>query len=300
MPHIETRDTKFFFQQVGQGPDVMLLHGVTGNMAVWMLSGLMNKLSPQFRVTAYDMRGHGYSATPESDYTSADMAADLAAIHGELGLPSVYLMGHSFGGVVALHAARQYPDIVAGVILSDPFIPALRHLQSDPRKWRGFDDYKENAATAGMIVGGNLWDLDEMLEQAATLSEERRQMFVQRAGQGALDRLVRLHGTTCGTDVAKIAGLTVDEIANVQQPVVCLYGEFSPFLPMCHELSRILPNCIIDIIPDAQHFGFEENPSEFIDRVEFHFCQMTGKSPSAPAKPVEGQRRNIMTDSDSV
>ena len=97
------------------------------------------------------------------------MADDLDALHQALRLRPAYLIGHSFGGVVALHAAHLYPELVAGVILSDPFLPALRYLQSDPRQWKGFEAYKRNAASAGMTIEGNLWDLREMVEQAAAL-----------------------------------------------------------------------------------------------------------------------------------
>lgn len=295
MPHISARDIKFFYQQMGDGPDVVLIHGITGNLAVWMLSGLVQKLAKQFRVTAFDMRGHGYSDTPESNYTSFDMADDIRSICEELKIDKVRLLGHSFGAVVSLHAAQKHPDLIDGVILSDPFIPALRKLQADPRQWKGFTAYKANARTAGMFIDGNLWDLQEMLEQAANLTGARKDLFVEKAGAASLERLVRLHGTTCGGDVAKVAGLTEEKIGEIQQQAVCLYGEFSPFLPMCQRLGEIMPNCSMDMIPKAQHFAFEENPAVFIDRVEKHFCDMTGLTPTAPTRPVD-ERKNVMTD----
>lgn len=296
MPHITVRDTKLFYQQMGSGPDVVLLHGVTGNLAVWMLSGLMSKLAKQFRVTAYDLRGHGASETPSNGYTSADASDDLAALQEALDLQPAYLMGHSFGGVVALHAAMRHPQRNAGVVLSDPFVPALRYLQPDTRQWKGFAAYQANAAKAGMVIEGDLWDLHEMVEQAATLPEERRRMFIDHGGKSTYDRLVRLHGTSCGVDVAKVAGLTEERIARVSQPIVCLYGEHSPFMPMCERLTELLSNCSVDIIPGAQHFAFEENPAEFVDRVERHFCEMTGQTATAPSVGFEGARRNVMTD----
>lgn len=298
MPHIIANDVKLFYQQAGPvgAPDVVLIHGITGNMAVWMLSGLVPKLASQFRVTVYDMRGHGHSDTPATGYTSADMSDDFAALHAELGLAPAYLLGHSYGGTVALHIADRFPHLAKGLVLSDPFIPALRRLQKDPRNWKGFLKYKLNAAKAGMFVGGNLWDLSEMLEQAANLPEWRKKMFVAKAGQGALDRLVRLRPTTCGQDVAKAAGLTEEGIAGIQQPAVCLFGEHSPFMPMGDALAKLLPNSSVDIVPKAQHFGFEENPAEFVDRVERSFCQMEGLTPTAPSIPLEHERRNVMTD----
>src|SRR5678815_1384172 len=91
MPFASARGIKISYRQDGDGPDVVLIHGVAGNMAVWYLCGLVRALAPHFRVTAYDLRGHGYSESTPSGYTSRDMAEDLLALRRKLGLGPVYL-----------------------------------------------------------------------------------------------------------------------------------------------------------------------------------------------------------------
>jgi len=51
MPRVSVEGMKFYYQQAGEGPDVVLLHGVTGNMAIWPLINLMPTLAADFRVT---------------------------------------------------------------------------------------------------------------------------------------------------------------------------------------------------------------------------------------------------------
>src|SRR3954467_2155391 len=126
MPDVVVNGVRLYYQQFGAGPDVVLVHAVTSNQAVWVFSGLADALAADFRVTLDDLRGHGASERPPTGYTSADMAADFAALHAELGLGPAYLVGHSFGGVVGIHAASLSPDRVAGVVLSDSFFPGLR------------------------------------------------------------------------------------------------------------------------------------------------------------------------------
>jgi pimeloyl-ACP methyl ester carboxylesterase len=266
---------KFYYQQAGQGPDVVLIHGVTGNMAIWPLIDLINVLAEDFRVTAYDLRGHGYSDTPLTNYTSADMAEDLYRLQKALGLGPSFLLGHSFGGVIAHHAAVLHPEMVAGVILSDPYFPGLRHLEDKVTEWEGWEEFKRQSAEAGMEVSETAWfDVDQFLQQAGRLSPENRARFVNQLGEPALQRLIRLAPTTCGREVTEVAGLTEDKILSVTQPVLCLYGEHSPFLNTCYYLERHLPNCKVALVPGAKHRAHEENGPGYVKLVQKHLREM--------------------------
>jgi len=138
MPFLTSRGIRFSYRQDGEGPDVVLIHGVAGNMAVWYLCGLVHALSEHFRVTAYDLRGHGYSESTPSGYTSRDMAEDLHGLLRELGLGPVYLLGHSFGAAIALQTALSQPDSVAGIVLSDGYLPGLSEVHGQPQQWPGW------------------------------------------------------------------------------------------------------------------------------------------------------------------
>ena len=63
-------------QQVGEGPDMVMVHGITGNLAVWHLH-LAPALSDHFRVLTYDLRAHGYSDAPPTGYSLDAMTQDL-------------------------------------------------------------------------------------------------------------------------------------------------------------------------------------------------------------------------------
>ena len=139
MPHINVNGINIHYQQTGQGPDVVLIHAFTSNMAIWMLTGLVEHLAGDFRVTSYDLRGHGVSEVPKTGYTSAEMMEDLHQLHSALELGPAYLVGHSFGGVVAMHAAADYPEMAAGVIASDTYFPGLKDIEpniADTAIWK--------------------------------------------------------------------------------------------------------------------------------------------------------------------
>src|SRR5262249_18598570 len=103
MPQIQANGLKFHYQQAAAGPDRVLIHGLTGDLSIWFLCQAMGTLARTFRVTAYDLRGHGYSSLPPSGYTSSDQAGDALAIMDALAIDRAMLVGHSFGAVIAMH-----------------------------------------------------------------------------------------------------------------------------------------------------------------------------------------------------
>ncbi len=135
-------------------PDVVLIHGVTGDLSIWYLCQAIQTLGTTRRVTAYDLRGHGYSDAPPTGYTSADHAADLFALMDDRGIEHATLVGHSFGGVIALHAAVLAPERVDAVVLSDPYFPALRHLEDVSRwgHWQSFCDEAKRGSNLGRAL----------------------------------------------------------------------------------------------------------------------------------------------------
>lgn len=101
----------------GGEPAVLLLHGLASTSRIFDL--LAPELSPEFRVAAYDQRGHGESAKPSSGYGFEDLAGDAEAVRRGLRLGRPVVLGHSWGANVALEHAVRYPRSVSGLVLLD-------------------------------------------------------------------------------------------------------------------------------------------------------------------------------------
>src|SRR5579883_610589 len=270
MPEVVANGVRLFYQQTGSGPDVVLVHAVTSNLAVWMFSGLPDALAADFRVTLYDLRGHGASERPATGYTSAAMAEDFNQLYTALGLGPSVLVGHSFGGVLALHAAVLFPEAVSGVVLSDSFFPGLRDVEPNFGRMNIWADLRDTFGKVGVDLGPTV-DFSRLFRESSALTEEQTKILetaVGPFGRGWLRQLPKLAQTTCGDEVLEVAGLTAERIASVRQPVVALYDEFSPFLATCRWLEKNLPDCTAEIIPAAKHLAVLENTPAFIERSE--------------------------------
>ena len=279
MPEASVNGIRLFYQQSGEGPDVVLLHAVTSNQAVWVFTGLADAIvAAGFRVTTYDLRGHGASERPPTGYTSADMAADFRALHEQLGLEPALVVGHSFGGVVGLHAAHLFPENIAGVVLSDSFFPGLRQVEPNFGRPNVWVDLRETFGQVGVELGETV-DFAGLFRAAAGLSADQVKSLdalVGPVGRGWLRQLPRLAETTCGDEVLAEAGLTADAIRGIERPVVALYDEFSPFLATCRWLETNLSDCEVEIIPAAKHLAVVENTAAFTDAVLRHLKRMAG------------------------
>ncbi|MEV4319876.1 alpha/beta hydrolase [Actinocrispum sp. NPDC049592] len=101
------------------GRPLLALHGLTGHGARWRRFAATHL--PGWRVIAPDLRGHGGS-TWNPPWTLETFAQDVLAVLDDLGLGPVPVMGHSFGGAIAVYLARLAPDRISKVILADPAI----------------------------------------------------------------------------------------------------------------------------------------------------------------------------------
>jgi N-formylmaleamate deformylase len=109
-----------YWRTGGEGPPVVLSHGITDNGLCW--TRLARALEDVYDVIMPDARGHGFSDAPEEGHSPEDRAADLAGLIRALGLeePKPILVGHSMGAATTAAAAADYPELVRCAILEDP------------------------------------------------------------------------------------------------------------------------------------------------------------------------------------
>lgn len=103
----------------GQGPDLVMIHGANGNTRDFTFD-LVDRMAGEFRVIAFDRPGFGFSDAfggPEHPVTQADILREAAL---QLGVENPIILGHSYGGAVALAWALRAPDEVAGLTLIAP------------------------------------------------------------------------------------------------------------------------------------------------------------------------------------
>ena len=103
---------------VGGGQPVLLVHGLASNARIWDLTAPLIAARGH-RAVAVDQRGHGQSEKPVDGYDFATIVADLRSAVETLDLRRPVIVGHSWGGSVAVNYAAKYADDTAGIVLLD-------------------------------------------------------------------------------------------------------------------------------------------------------------------------------------
>lgn len=273
MPFVKVNGIKHHYIQKGHGADLVLIHGMGGNMSFWIVNKALAYLKEHFRVTVYDLRGHGYSDFVETGYTSRDLATDLKELMNAIGIESAYLAGHSLGGQIAIHTTALYPEKVSGLIMAEGNVPSLRYLIDIDnwvyRKQREEMLRKINPNLPEMLKGFDMYFLEYMLKNGDKEDYGEAINFGIRKGHKVKTKgLLRLlDHSTIKTDVRDIAGLTEERVGTIEHPTLALYGEFSPLIPICNHLSDNLVNCTRVVIPEACHLFPARLPEEFARNV---------------------------------
>ncbi len=265
-----------FFRVEGHGSDiVVVLHGGPG-LSSESLRPDLTSLAAEFTLIYYDQRGSGQSA-PIKDSSRVSIAhhiADLEAVRAHFSLDRMLLMGHSWGGGLALRYALEYPRHTRGILLLDPM-----PLRRDPHM---------------AVLGQNLmsWMDRDQREQLNTAAKAWSKAQDPRAACHAYWKvflrgyLADPHGTvpvkgnpchgTGETLSDRIYRYTMEplgawdwreEARGLQVPVLIMHGEKSP-LPLVSflEWEAALANGKRVMIPGSGHYPHAESPKMFLEK----------------------------------
>jgi len=138
MPHTYTNDIVTFYEDTGDGPAVVLIHGHSLDLRMWKYQ-VGPLVDMGYRVVRYDVRGHGRSMVTARGYTWDNYSRDLADLLDRLNVEkpaaeplaveSAHIVGLSMGGGIALKFALDYPERVLSLTLVDSILPGFTYSE---------------------------------------------------------------------------------------------------------------------------------------------------------------------------
>jgi len=274
MPHVYTNGIVTFYEDAGDGPAVVLIHGYGADLRLWDAQ-VPALAGAGFRVIRYDVRGHGRSLIPPDGYTYENYAADLRDLLDRinverpatesLGVEAAHLVGLSMGGGIALRFALDFPERVLSLTLIDSALPGFSYSNETSGRIEEFVSAVRADGPRAAIE--NIW-LRHPFFDGVRRSPEQFELVRQIVlGFQAPDMRDGARPTDYRPDIA-------DRLSGVRAPTLVVAGEHDipDFRLIADLLSENLPQARLFVMPDCWHLPPVEKPAE-LNRILIEFLR---------------------------
>jgi len=250
----EVNGNEVYYIDVGarDGLPVVLIHGFPFSHEMW--EPQIEVLQNQFRVIAYDLRGHGKSGVGDGQYMLEFFVDDLFGLLDHLKIANAVICGLSMGGYIALRAEERNPERILALVLADTQAKAdsnetkLKRASSIKSvKTAGVNAYAESFVKAAFTAESIANDTDAV--------ENVRRIIRSSTSVGLCGALLALASRTD----------TTEALTKIKIPTLILVGEQDTLTPpsVSGEMHDRIPNSEIHTLQNAAHMSNLERPEEF-------------------------------------
>ena len=234
----------------GSGPWVVLSHSLMCDLTMW--GAQIDALKSNYRVLAFDTRGHGASGGPEGAYSLDQLAADAKALLDSLEIKNPHWVGLSMGGMIGMTYAINFPNSFASLVLCDT--TSCMPPEAQPAWKERIDIAKKDGMKA--LVSGTLerWFTDSFRSQPRPELEFVASLIENTSVTGYVGCCHAIHKINC-----------TDRLAEIQVPIKIIVGDSDVGTPvsMSQEIQDAAPGSSLTVIEGASHLSNLEQPQQF-------------------------------------
>lgn len=249
MPDIQLNGHRLHYTDQGQGPVVLLIHGLGSSGMDWEYQ--LPALTPHYRVLTLDMLGHGQSEKPIHAYSIQAFADDTLAFIQQMDLQQPHIVGISMGGMIAFQLAVDHPEIPASltIVNSGPEVVPRSFADYRMAGKRLFFAHVLPLKTVSRGLARLLFPKPEQTELRSKF-EQRWQSNFRPAYLGSMRAIV-------GWSVR-------DRLASIQCPVlvVCADQDYTPVEQKRAYVAE-LANAQLEVVSDSRHATPVDQPEVF-------------------------------------
>ena len=251
MPTLRSSDAQLYYEVVGDGPALVLLHPFPLNHSFW--APVAERLSRRYRLVLPDLRAHGDSDAGDGPVAMEKLAADLALLCREERVTKAFFAGVSIGGYLLFEFWRRYREHVSALVLANTRANAET---SEGRATRlAIADKVIHEGTAGfveemlprLLSPTTLSNRPDMVEKTRSMMQKMSPQDIAAVQRGMADR----------PD-------SIPTLRTIDAPAVIIAGEDDSIPRAEFELMRQhIPDSQLRVIARAGHYAALEQPEEF-------------------------------------
>jgi 3-oxoadipate enol-lactonase len=251
MLSLRSGDARLFYQVIGDGPDVVLLHPFPLNHDFW--TPVAESLSPSYRLVIPDLRAHGDSELGEGPATMQKLADDLAVLCRQERIQRAYFVGVSIGGYLLFEFWRRHREQVAALVLANT------RANAETAKGKA-----TRLASAGTVLReGPAGFIEEMLPRLLSPATKTNRPDIVDAARRLMQRM-------SADDIAGVQrGMaerpdSVATLKTIDVPTLLIAGsDDSVPLAEAELMRQTISGSRLQVIPNAGHYAALEKPAEF-------------------------------------
>jgi proline iminopeptidase len=278
MTTMPIRGVSLFVKVIGQGYPLLLMHGGPGLDHTTLLP--LQPLADQFTLIFYDYRCNGRSGGAEvTSMTWENLTADAEALRQTLGFEKWAVLGHSFGGNVALEYALRYPQSLSHLLLMDTCGDArwAQHNAPEILAKRGYSPatvqlarrFYNGQLTPGEVLPTVLKFIGAYSYHSSPLYHPALLALAMRFGLGPPMKM-RPEATIFGSSQLLKGWTVMDRLCKIKAPTLVLAGRHDFLFPPEHQaiLADRLPNAQLELFERSGHNPQMEQTAEVIEVVK--------------------------------
>lgn len=268
MTTVEANGLSFHVQTLGEGPPVVMIHGLFfGNLAAWYFH-IAPRLAVDHEVFLYDTRGHGRSAHAKDGYDLRTMTDDLEALVARYGETPLDLVGHSFGALTSLRFALDHPERVRRLVLIETPLPP--HSLAETDDLLPFTSASMRDVFKPEFLRSQLAERKDAAQILDALPASISGSLLK--GRRGIERIARnlAHLMTDSTllhDLRAEQDIPDEELRTVRQPALVVRGSQSKLHGVADRLVDVLPDASL-VELEGGHYLVNERPRELGDAIE--------------------------------
>src|SRR5574340_45800 len=245
---MEIKPVKLFYEDIGQGTPVVMVHGYPFDHTIW--APVVEPLKNEARFILPDLRGFGQSPETNEVSTMRLMAEDLRELMDSLGMDKAIMVGHSMGGYVALSFAHAYPAYLTGLGLVATQADADSPERRQSRLVTAREVKRRGMAYVAKSLAPRLSHNAAVQQQLTDIMLKCRVPSVINALKGMAER--------CDAN---------PWLATIKEPAVVIAGEQDQLISKqkSQTLAQMLSKGWLVEIPEAGHVPMLESPAAVAD-----------------------------------
>ncbi|HWM54320.1 MAG TPA: alpha/beta hydrolase [Solirubrobacterales bacterium] len=262
MPAVDIGGTELYYERSGEGEPLLLIQGMSATHMAWGRP-FLDELERSFECTVFDNRGMGLSGRAELPFTTADMAADTAALLDALDVETAHVVGISMGGMIAQELALAHPERIRTLTIGASYCGGPQGSLMAPEDLQLLGTAYASGEPEQVMRA--MWEIN--LSPGFREDDSRFAAFVEMGSALPAPQPVVLQQMRACAEHD-----THERLSQISLPTMVIHGDVDRLLDYDNgrEIAALIPSARLETLEGIGHMFWWEQPQRSAELIREH------------------------------